>query len=68
MTVDELRASQERYRALVVELSPDAIAVIQDGRFVFANQQALSLVGAQNLEELQRKPAIEVSHRRCERR
>ncbi|HEX4016916.1 MAG TPA: sensor domain-containing diguanylate cyclase [Frankiaceae bacterium] len=59
MIVDELRASQERYRALV-ELSPDAIAVIQDGLFVFANQQALSLIGARDLEELQGKPAIEV--------
>ena len=59
MTMDELRASQERYRALV-ELSPDAIAVIQNGRFVFANQQALSLVGARDFEELQSKPAIEV--------
>jgi diguanylate cyclase (GGDEF)-like protein/PAS domain S-box-containing protein len=59
VTVDELRASQERYRALV-ELSPDAIAVIQDGHFVFANQQALSLVGAKDLDELKSKPAMEV--------
>ena len=57
--MDELRASQERYRALV-ELSPDAIAVIQDGRFVFANQQALNLVGARNFEELSSKPAMDV--------
>jgi diguanylate cyclase (GGDEF)-like protein/PAS domain S-box-containing protein len=59
VTVDELRASQERYRALV-ELSPDAIAVIQDGRFVFANQQALNLVGARDIDELTSKPAMEV--------
>ncbi len=54
--MDELRASQERYRALV-ELSPDAIAVIQDGLFVFANQQALRLLGAQDLEQLRQHPA-----------
>ncbi len=57
--MDELRASQERHRALV-ELSPDAIAVIQNGRFVFANQQALNLVGARDFEELKSKPALEV--------
>jgi diguanylate cyclase (GGDEF)-like protein/PAS domain S-box-containing protein len=55
--VDELRASQERYRALV-ELSPDAIAVIQNGHFVFANQRALDLIGATSFEELSARPAI----------
>jgi diguanylate cyclase (GGDEF)-like protein/PAS domain S-box-containing protein len=59
VTVDELRASQERYRAFV-ELSPDAIAVIQDGRFVFANQQALNLVGARDFDELKTKPALDL--------
>ncbi len=57
--MDELRASQERYRAFV-ELSPDAIAVIQDGRFVFANQQALNLVGARDFAELQTKHALDL--------
>src|SRR3569833_3446279 len=51
LTVDELRASQERYRALV-ELSPDAIAVIQDNAIVFAHQRALDLVGARDLAVL----------------
>ena len=58
--MDELRASQERYRAFV-ELSPDAIAVIQDGRFVFANQQALNLVGAHDFEELKAQAAARTS-------
>jgi diguanylate cyclase (GGDEF)-like protein/PAS domain S-box-containing protein len=57
-SVDELRASQERYRALV-ELSPDGIAVIQHGRFVFANQQALQLLGASSFEELAATPALD---------
>ena len=57
--MDELRASQERYRALV-ELSPDAIAVIQDDRFVFANQRTLDLIGAKDLAHLQTIPAVDV--------
>jgi diguanylate cyclase (GGDEF)-like protein/PAS domain S-box-containing protein len=56
--VDELRASQERYRALV-ELSPDAIAVVQDGYFVFANERALDLIGAKDFSELSPRPAID---------
>jgi diguanylate cyclase (GGDEF)-like protein/PAS domain S-box-containing protein len=55
--LDELRASQERYRALV-ELSPDAIAVIQDEHFVFANQRALDLIGAASFDELKARPAV----------
>ena len=55
--MDELRASQERYRALV-ELSPDAIAVIQDEYFVFANQRALDLVGATSFDQLNSRPAV----------
>ncbi len=57
--MDELRASEERYRALV-ELSPDGIAVIQDDAFVFANQRALDLVGARDLAELRARPALDV--------
>jgi diguanylate cyclase (GGDEF)-like protein/PAS domain S-box-containing protein len=56
--VDELRASQERYRALV-ELSPDAIAVIQGEYFVFANQRALDLIGAKDFAELSARKAID---------
>lgn len=40
----ELRQSENRYRQLV-EHSPDAIAVFQDGRCVFANSAALKLFG-----------------------
>jgi diguanylate cyclase (GGDEF)-like protein/PAS domain S-box-containing protein len=46
------------YRPLV-ELSPDAAVVIQDGFHAFANVKALSLYGAESLAELRSRPAIE---------
>jgi PAS domain S-box-containing protein len=41
----ELRASEERYRALV-ELAPDAIVTVRDDRIVFANAAAARALGA----------------------
>jgi diguanylate cyclase (GGDEF)-like protein/PAS domain S-box-containing protein len=43
----------------LIQLSPDAVIVIQDGWHVFANARALRLYGAQTLAELATKPAIE---------
>lgn len=43
--------SEERYRKLV-ELSPDAIAVHQQGKMVFVNPAAVHLMGAQSAEQL----------------
>lgn len=48
---DSLRESEERYRQLV-ELSPDAIMIHRDGRFLFVNGAALRLFGAKNQNEL----------------
>lgn len=42
---ERILASEERYRALV-EMSPDAIVVIQRGRVVFSNPAASRLIGA----------------------
>ena len=42
---EALRESEERYRSLV-ELSPDAILVCTEGKYVFANQAAARLFGA----------------------
>jgi diguanylate cyclase (GGDEF)-like protein/PAS domain S-box-containing protein len=56
--MDELRASHDGYRALV-ELSPDAIAVIQDHYFVFANQRALDLIGARSFDQISGRPAVD---------
>jgi len=48
---DEMVSSVERYRALA-ELSPDAILVLADSRYVFANAAAVSLLGAEEIGEL----------------
>lgn len=54
-----LRDSEARYRNLV-ELSPDAILVMQDERLVFANNAAARIVGAPSAEELLGRKLIEV--------
>lgn len=46
-----LRASEERYRALV-ELSPDAIAVHREGRLLFINPAGTRLLGASRPDDL----------------
>jgi diguanylate cyclase (GGDEF)-like protein/PAS domain S-box-containing protein len=53
--------SEERYRRLV-DLSPDSVFVIQDGYHVFANVTGLALLGAEKIEDLQRRPANEFMH------
>lgn len=58
---EALRESEERYRKLV-ELSPDAVALHQDGRIIFANPAAARLVGAACPEELVGKPVLDFVH------
>ncbi len=50
-----LEQSEERYRRLV-ELSPDAIAIHQNGRLEFVNPAAIRLMGAQTEAELIGRP------------
>ncbi|MBT0666595.1 PAS domain S-box protein [Geobacter pelophilus] len=47
----ELQASENRYRTLVTH-SPDAVFVVQDKRFVYANPAAIKLHGAEKAEQL----------------
>jgi diguanylate cyclase (GGDEF)-like protein/PAS domain S-box-containing protein len=54
-----LRASEERYRALV-ELSPDAIAVHRDGELLFINPAGARLLGANSPEDLVGKPLEDI--------
>jgi PAS domain S-box-containing protein len=56
-----LRESEERYRQLV-ELSPEAIIVHCEGKFVYVNPAAQRLWGASGPEELIGKPVLDVVH------
>ncbi|HEY3039309.1 MAG TPA: PAS domain S-box protein [Pyrinomonadaceae bacterium] len=56
-----LRESEERYRRLV-ELSPEAIIVHCEGRFVYVNPAALRLWGASCPEDLLGKSLFDVVH------
>jgi diguanylate cyclase (GGDEF)-like protein/PAS domain S-box-containing protein len=55
------RESERRYRQLV-DLSPDAIVVQQDGEIVFANPAMARLVGAESPEQLVGMPVLDVVH------
>ena len=56
-----LREAEERYRK-VVELSPDAILVQQDGVFVYANPAAVRLLKAGRMEDIVGKPIFDFLH------
>src|SRR5882672_11393517 len=56
-----LRESEERYRRLV-ELSPEAIIVHSEGKFVYVNPAAQRLWGAASPEELIGKDVLDVVH------
>src|SRR5829696_7770707 len=56
-----LKESEERYRRLV-ELSPDAIVVHQDGKFTYLNPAALDLWGATTPNGLIGKSVLQVVH------
>ncbi|MDX6749729.1 PAS domain S-box protein [Geminicoccaceae bacterium 1502E] len=53
------RESEERYRSLV-ETSPDAIFVHQDGLIVFANRQAAAMLGAADAASLVGSPVFDL--------
>jgi two-component system cell cycle sensor histidine kinase/response regulator CckA len=46
-----LRESEERYR-LLVEVFPDAVVVHSEGKIVYVNPAAISLIGARSSEEI----------------
>lgn len=49
---EKLTSSEKRYRQLV-EISPDAIFIQQNERFVYANNSALRMLGIKTIDELQ---------------
>ncbi|HEY8475474.1 MAG TPA: PAS domain S-box protein, partial [Chloroflexota bacterium] len=57
----DLQESEQRYRRLV-EMSPDAIAVHCDGRFVYINPAGMRLLGASRPEEVVGKSIYEIVH------
>src|SRR5688572_6804679 len=58
---EALKESEERYRRLV-ELSPDAIVVHREGKFIYVNPAAVKLWGASTPGELIGKSILEVVH------
>ncbi len=56
-----LMESEERYRRLV-ELSPDAIVVLRNDRFIYVNPAAVQLWGASTAQNLIGKSILEVVH------
>jgi PAS domain S-box-containing protein len=58
---DALQESEARYRSLV-ELSPEAIAIHEDGKFVYVNPAGAKLIGAQYPQELIGKSVLDIVH------
>lgn len=58
---EALRESEQRYRQLV-EVSPEAIVVQSEGRFVYVNPAAIKLWAASSAEELVGKPILDLVH------
>ncbi|MBI3270949.1 MAG: CHASE domain-containing protein [Planctomycetes bacterium] len=58
---EALRRSEEKYRELV-ELSPHAIGIHADGRFVFVNRVLVKLLGYATAEELLERHLLDVVH------
>jgi len=56
-----LRDSEDRYRSLV-DMSPEAILVHVEGRYVFANPAAAELLGAASPDELLDRPVLDFVH------
>jgi len=56
-----LKESEERYRGLV-ELSPEAIGIHSEGKFVYMNSVGIKLHGANTFEELAKQPLMDYIH------
>ena len=58
---EALRESEQRYRQLV-EVSPEAIVVQSEGKFVYVNPAAVRLWGASSADDLLGKSVLDVVH------
>ena len=61
VALESLRENEERYRRLV-EVSPDGIIVVVDGKIVFANTAAVRLMGGERDEDILGMPYIGFIH------
>ena len=64
VTEKALRESEERYRRLV-ELSPNAIGVHEEGRILYTNRAWAKLLGTAAPEDLVGKPLMDLVHPDC---
>lgn len=60
-TKEALKETEERYQKLI-GLSPEAIAIHQDGKFIYANKSAINLIKAKSEEELIGKSVLNIVH------
>ncbi len=58
---EALKDSEERYRSLV-ELSPDAIAVHSEGKYVYVNPSGVKLFGVTEASEIVGKKVLDLVH------
>jgi PAS domain S-box-containing protein len=58
---DDIRESEERYRKLV-EISPDAVIIHQEGKITYLNPAALTMLGAENAHEMRNKNILDIVH------
>jgi len=58
---EDLRQSEERSRRLV-ELLPDGVFIHSEGRFVYANDAAVRMLGAAGAADLVGRPVLDIVH------
>lgn len=61
LSEERIRESEERYRSLV-ELSPDAIAVHCDGRYVYINPSGVMLFAAADAQQIIGRNVLDLIH------
>ena len=61
---ETLRESEERYR-LLVDLCPETVAILIDGKFEYINNAGAKLLGASSPEKLIGLPMLEFFHPDC---
>ena len=61
LTEENVLESEEKYRELV-ENSPDSIAIYEEGKLLFVNNELVKLLAAPNKEELIGKPVLQFIH------